>query len=139
MGNNKTGMIHALEFGCQAPLKFYEHCFSCPRFDENCPDLAFGLEILRDKKKINYNEEFASKDKVNAKAFNCLAPLNYFEKSRKNCAHQGRCREEGLLLALLSGRKELDYAQKTAIQFPRPKRRHEKMVVQEEVVQDTIG
>lgn len=42
MQSNITGMIHVLEFECQAPLKFYEHCKKCPRFDDNCPDLSLG-------------------------------------------------------------------------------------------------
>jgi hypothetical protein len=122
-------VVHALEFECQAPLRFYEHCASCPRFHEDCPDLALGREILRGKKKVVYNGDARLEDEVNVGDFRCLAPLYYFEKSRKNCAHEGRCREEGLLLALLSGKKSLDYSQKSAIQLPvrkeGPKRRAE--------------
>ena len=127
MQSNITGMIHVLEFECQAPLKFYEHCKKCPRFDNNCPDLSLGVEILRRKKKIDYSGESISEEYVDVKAFNCQAPLNYFEKTRKKCSHHGRCREEGLLLALLSGNKILDYSQKTAIQFPSIKRRGKKL------------
>ncbi|MBA3019375.1 MAG: hypothetical protein KJ550_12110 [Proteobacteria bacterium] len=127
MKGDITGMIHVLEFECEAPLNFYEHCKKCPRFDDNCPDLSLGVEILRRKKKIDYSGEFLSEEYVDAKAFNCQAPLNYFEKTRKKCGHQGRCREEGLLLALLNGNKILDYSQKTAIQFPSIKRRRKKL------------
>lgn len=111
-------VVHALEFECQAPLRFYEHCASCPRFNEDCPDLALGREILRGKRKVVYNGNVRMEDEVNVNDFQCLAPLYYFEKSRRNCAHEGRCREEGLLLALLSGKKSLDYSQKEAIQLP---------------------
>ncbi|MBC2696474.1 MAG: hypothetical protein HF982_14605 [Desulfobacteraceae bacterium] len=131
MKNNITGMIHVLEFECQAPLKFYEHCKKCPRFDNNCPDLSLGVEILRRKKKIDYSGEFLSEEYVGVKAFNCQAPLYYFEKTRKKCGHQGRCREEGLLIALLNGNKTIDYSQKTAIQFPSIQRRHKKLAIPE--------
>ena len=131
MKNTKSGVIHALEFNCQAPIKFYEHCISCPRFGDNCPELSLGIEILREKKKLVYNTEFQSEDAIHVSQFNCMAPLYYFEKSRKNCAHQGRCREEGLLLALLSGKKELLYAQKAAIEFP-PLKKSRKEAVPEE-------
>lgn len=127
MKNDITGMIHVLEFECLAPLNFYEHCKKCPRFDNKCPDLSLGLEILRRKKKIVYNAEFLSEEYVDIQAFNCQAPLNYFEKTRKKCGHKGRCREEGLLIALLNGNKTIDYSQKTAIQFPSIKRRHKKL------------
>jgi hypothetical protein len=50
MKSGKSGAIHALEFTCQAPLKFYEHCNSCPRFGDDCPELALGVELLRGKK-----------------------------------------------------------------------------------------
>lgn len=117
MEGYRAGMIHALEFSCQAPLKFYEHCAACPRFGDDCLDLQLGKDILRGKKKVVYGED-ASEDGIHASSFKCLAPLYYFEKSRSSCAHKGRCREEGLLLALLSGKKELSYAQKTAIELP---------------------
>jgi hypothetical protein len=113
----KTGMIHALEFSCQAPLKFYQRCSACPRFGDDCRDLQLGKDILRGKKKVIYGEG-GSDDGVYAGSFKCLAPLYYFEKSRSKCAHGGRCREEGLLLALLSGKKKLTYARKTAIELP---------------------
>ena len=124
MEAQKAGMIHALEFSCQAPLKFYERCKACPRFGEDCPDLRVGKEILRGKEKVVYGDA-ESDDGVHAGSFKCLAPLYYFEKTRSKCAHKGRCREEGLLLALLSGKKELSYAQKTAIELPirRPRRK----------------
>jgi hypothetical protein len=124
MEAHRAGMIYALEFSCQAPLKFYERCAACPRFGDNCLDLQIGKEILRGKKKVVYGED-SSNESVHAGSFKCLAPLYYFEKSRSNCAHKGRCREEGLLLALLSGKKEISYAQKTAIRLPisRPRRK----------------
>jgi hypothetical protein len=126
MKSSISGMIHALEFECQAPLRFYERCFKCPRFRDNCPDLALGLELLRRKKKVNYKVEAVSEEYVNAEAFNCQVPLNYFEKTRKKCGHKGRCREEGLLIALLNGKKVINYSQKTAIKFPSIKRRRKK-------------
>jgi hypothetical protein len=109
--------VHVLEFGCQGPLKFYEHCKACARFGDDCPDLNLGVEILRGKQKLVF-EQVAPGEGVHASSFKCLAPLYYFEKSRLNCAHEGRCREEGLLLALLSGKRKLDYSQQTAISLP---------------------
>ncbi len=114
MTSYRTDKIHALEFGCQAPLRFYEHCSACPRFGDGCPDLGLGKEILRGKKKIAY-DQVTSEDEVPVGSFKCLAPLYYFEKTRSACAHLGRCREEGLLLALLSGKKKLDYSQTEVI------------------------
>ena len=111
-------MVHAMEFDCQAPLKFYEHCSSCPRFSDSCPDLMLGKDILRRKKKLVYHGEEQSEYDVNARSFNCVAPLKYFAKTRMACGHEGRCREEGLLLALLSGKKQIDYSQKKAKLFP---------------------
>ena len=131
MKKSKHSMIHALEFECQTPQKFYENCASCPRFIDDCPDLALGMAILRGKKKIVYSEELKTDDTVDASSFNCLAPLYYIEKTRQNCAHQGRCREEGLLIALLSGKKEMVYAQKKAVEFPRLARRFEKEDIRE--------
>ncbi len=118
----KGKTIHALEFGCQAPLRFYEHCSSCPRFGEDCPDLKLGLEILKGRQELVYAREGAAEG-IHVSSFSCLAPLYYFEKSRSNCAHQGRCREEGLLLALLSGKKTLEYTQKPVIKLPARRRR----------------
>lgn len=109
--------VHVLEFGCEAPLKFYEHCRACPRFGEDCPDLQLGLEILRGKKKL-INEQVPPGEGVPAGAFKCLAPLAYFEKTRRNCPHEGRCREEGLLLALLTGKRKLDYSRLSALELP---------------------
>ncbi len=126
-----SGKIHALEFGCQAPLKFYEHCSSCAKFEDSCPDLDLGKEILRGKKKIVYNGEHMGDGKVHAGSFKCYAPLYYFEKTRKTCGHKGRCREEGLLLALFSGKKQLDYSQKTAIEFPYQKGRRKEEKIEE--------
>jgi hypothetical protein len=120
--------VHVLEFGCQAPLRFYEHCSACPRFGDDCPDLQLGLEILRGKKKLVF-EQIAPPDGVHAASFKCLAPMYYFEKTRLNCPHQGRCREEGLLLALLTGKRQMDYSRQTAI--PLPSRTPEKVAVKE--------
>ena len=116
MKSERTAKIHVLEFTCQAPLKFYEHCRACPRFGDDCPDLKLGIEILRDKKKIVYNQD-QSGNGIHASSFNCLTPLYYFEHSRAKCAHEGRCREEGLLLALLRGKKELVSSQKAAVEI----------------------
>ncbi len=126
MCSGKHNMIHALEFECQTPFLFYEKCASCPRFIENCPDLLLGIELLRGKKKIVYNPNDNSEDSLSATSFNCLTPLYYFEKTRKNCAHHGRCREEGLLIALLSGKKKLVFSKKKTIEFPRIIRRYKK-------------
>ncbi len=122
MKSRKSGVIHATEFSCQTPLKFYEHCSSCPQFD-GCSDLALIKEILRMKKDVNYNRDLysargeleGSRYSVDSNVFNCFAPLYFFEKTRKKCPHEGRCREEGLLLALLTGKKKLDYSQKISI------------------------
>jgi hypothetical protein len=135
MESKQPRMIHALEFDCQAPLKFYEHCAACPRFGDDCPDLALGKEILRGGGKLIYNGNTHLENGVDVNKFQCLAPLYYFEKSRKQCGHEGRCREEGLLLALLSGKKELVYAQKTAIELPRFKARHEKEVREDKALE----
>jgi hypothetical protein len=40
-----------------------------------------------------------------------------------NCAHAGRCREEGLLLALLEGKRGLDYGYKEVAELPKIRRR----------------
>jgi hypothetical protein len=118
MARKMSKTISVFEFGCQAPLRFFEHCVACARFGDDCPDLVMGKEILRGKKKIAYGDDQAE-DTIHATAFNCLAPLYYFERSRKKCAHAGRCREEGLLLALLDGKKTLDYSQREIIELPR--------------------
>ncbi len=131
MREDISGKIHALEFGCQAPLKFYEHCSSCARFDDNCQDLVLGKAILSGKNKLVYNGTDQNAEMVDASAFKCTAPLYYFEKTRKTCGHKGHCREEGLLLALLSGKKEIDYSQKTALKFPILKKRQKDRKTQE--------
>ena len=117
MNSGKLNTIHATEFSCQTPLKFYEHCASCPRFIE-CPDLALVKEILRMRKGVNYNRDAYSargeleggRHRVDATVFHCLSPLYFFEKTRKKCPREGRCREEGLLLALLTEKRTLDYS-----------------------------
>lgn len=114
--------ISVLEFGCQAPLRFFEHCARCPRYEDDCPDLKMGKEILSGKKKIVYRYE-GGEETVHISAFNCLTPLYYFERTRKKCGHAGRCREEGLLLALLNGKKELDYSHKEVTELPQVRRR----------------
>lgn len=124
MGNGKSRMVHVLEFGCQAPLKFYMHCSACPQFELDCTDLMLGKEILGGKKNLVYNGTDYVEGSVHASSFNCTAPLKYFEKSKKKCGHMGRCREEGLLLALLSGKRDLDSSQKTTIELPRKKKPH---------------
>jgi hypothetical protein len=117
MKDSRSRKVHALEFGCQAPLNFYHHCSSCPRFGDECPDLKLGTEILRGRKELIYTTE-APIAGVHASSFKCLAPLHYFEKTRTNCAHAGHCREEGLLLALLTGKRQLDYAAATVVEIP---------------------
>jgi len=117
LSSRKADTIHAGEFRCQTPLKFYEHCTACPRFD-GCPDLALVTEILRMSKEVNYDRNFYSargelegvRHSVDANEFHCLTPLYFFENTRMKCPHEGRCREEGLLLALLKERRKLDYA-----------------------------
>ena len=132
MTRRKPITIRATEFSCQTPLKFYEHCASCPRF-EGCPDLDLIKEILRMQKTVNYNRDLYSargelegiRHSVDANVFNCLAPLYFFEKSRKKCPHEGHCREEGLLLALLGGKKKLVYNHRVPLEFLRSKPRFE--------------
>jgi hypothetical protein len=139
MTREKSGIIHALEFDCQSPLKFYEHCVSCAKFGEDCPELVLGIELLKGKKKLAYNIEPTSEDAIHISQFNCMAPIYYFEKSRRNCAHQGRCREEGLLLALLSGKKELAYTQKTATELPYLRKRYREAETEEVVGEEAIS
>ena len=122
MVNRSSKTISVLEFGCLAPIRFFEHCAGCARFGDECPDLAIGKDVLRGKKKIAYGNEH-TEDTIHVSAFNCLTPLYYFEHSRKKCAHAGRCREEGLLLALLDGKKILDYTHKEVTELPRVRRR----------------
>ncbi|MFW6114812.1 MAG: hypothetical protein ACOC6E_00785 [Thermodesulfobacteriota bacterium] len=117
MNTRKPDTIHVREFRCQTPLKFYEHCSSCPRF-EGCSDLALLTEVLRMGKRVNYDRNLSSargeregvRHSVDASEFHCLRALYFFEKTRMECPHEGRCREEGLLLALLKGKRRLDYA-----------------------------
>jgi len=121
MTSQRSAEVHVLEFGCQAPLKFYEHCKSCPRFGDDCEDLALGIEILKGKKKLAYGGERGD-NLVAASTFRCLAPLYYFEKTRSACGHQGRCREEGLLLALLTGKRILECSDRQVISITARKR-----------------
>ena len=111
--------IHASEFKCEAPRKLYEHCeLRCPRSSKDCPDLAKGVAILSGKQKVDYNGSSENEGDMGAMTFQCEAPLRYFEKTRKLCAHKGRCREEGLLLALLNGKRELAYSRKSESELP---------------------
>ena len=138
MSMQPSPTIHATEFGCSAPLKFYQHCCSCPRFD-GCPDLGLLVEVLRLKKDLNYNKDIysargtleGSKHSVDANVFHCLAPLYFFEKTRKKCPRQGRCREEGLLLTLLREKKKLDYRRRVPAGFPALKSRFKGAKAQE--------
>ena len=122
MRRQRSKKISVLEFMHQAPLKFFEHCAKCARFGDDCPDLTLGKEVLRGKKRIAYRDEPAQ-DTIHMSAFNCLAPLYYIERSHVKCAHGGRCREEGLLLALLDGKKVLDYSLKKIVEPPRARYR----------------
>lgn len=111
--------IHAQEFGCQAPLRFYERCTACPRYGEHCADLLLGKELLQGRKKLVYTEDGDQpKETIFAGQFTCSAPLRYYEATRDSCGHGGRCREEGLLISLLCGRKGLDYRQKEVTTLP---------------------
>jgi hypothetical protein len=138
MKSKESGVIHALEFNCQAPLRFYEHCASCARFGDDCPELALGIELLRGRKELVYNKESQSVHGIHVSQFTCMAPLYYFEKSRTKCAHQGRCREEGLLLALLSGNKALSYTQRSALEFQKLKKRRKEPVSEEAAREEAI-
>ncbi|MDP2992114.1 MAG: hypothetical protein Q8N82_01985, partial [Deltaproteobacteria bacterium] len=60
--------ISVMEFECQAPLRFFEHCAACARFGDDCPDLAMGKEILRGKKKISYGNN-DGEDNIDVRAF----------------------------------------------------------------------
>ena len=113
-----TSIIVAELHACVAPLRFFERCSACVRFQDDCNDLALGVELLRRKKKIVYAQDALEDDNcIHVSAFNCAAPLAYFERTRNKCPHMGRCREEGLLLALLSGEKTLDYSHKEVTEF----------------------
>lgn len=116
--------ISVLEFRCLCAVRFFERCAACPRFGDGCRDLELGKEILRGQKKIAYGVK-AAEDTIHVNAFNCLAPLHYIERSRIRCPHDGRCRDEGLLLALLDGKKVLDYSHKKVIELPLKWRRHD--------------
>jgi hypothetical protein len=51
-GSEKSRSIFPLEFDCQAPLKFYEHCQKCARFSDDCHYLKMGLELLLREKEL---------------------------------------------------------------------------------------
>ncbi len=133
--SKKKSKIHALEFDCQSPLRFFEHCSSCPRFDNGqCPDLQLGVQLLRRKMTVSYNED-TPEGSIHANKFTCNAPLKYFEKTRQKCPHMGRCREEGLLLALLTGKKELTYGQQDVLPLISKKPAMKKSQVKEKKAQ----
>jgi hypothetical protein len=124
--------ISVLEFRCLSAVRFFERCAACPRFGDGCRDLELGKKILRGQKKIAYGVKAeiaqntqAGEDTIHVNAFNCLVPLYYIERSRIRCPHDGRCRDEGLLLVLLDGKKVLDYSHKKVIELPLRRRRHE--------------
>ena len=55
-----TECISPLEFDCQSPLKFYEHCKKCARFSDDCHYLKMGLELLLREKVLRYDTSAAS-------------------------------------------------------------------------------
>ena len=117
MSDSTVKRVNAREFGCGAPLKFYERCSACPRFEQGCPDLLRGLALLQGKK-ICYDEHIdPGDDMVHVSSFGCLAPVRYYQKTRETCAHRGRCREEGLLLALLTGKRTMEYARRAPVRM----------------------
>ncbi len=117
MKQEKKGKkIHIFEFNCQDPLKFYELCSSCARFGDTCADLQLGKTLLKRKKTLNYGIDRID-NSIHVNEFQCQIPLYYFEQTRNKCAHKGKCRDEGLLIALLTGKRELDYSQVTAVPF----------------------
>lgn len=122
MGRRMPKKMGVLEFRCLSAFRFFEHCAACPRFEDDCRDLELGKKVLRGQKKIAYGGESA-KDTIHVKDFNCLAPLHYIERSRTRCPHDGHCREEGQLLALLDGKKVLDYSHKKVIELLLKRRR----------------
>jgi hypothetical protein len=124
MVEKKSDSISVFElYACRVPLRFFERCAACVRFQDNCSDLALGIELLRRKKTITYAmNETGDNQTIHANSFTCTAPLAYFEHTRNKCAHRGRCREEGLLLALLNRKKSLDYSHKEVIELPMVRR-----------------
>lgn len=55
--NGEPGTANPLEFDCQAPLRFYEHCAKCVRFGDGCPYLKLGLELFLKEKKLCYDAQ----------------------------------------------------------------------------------
>jgi len=49
-----------------------------------------------------------TKDTIHITEFRCLTPIRHLEKCFA-CAKGGKCRERGLIIQLLSGKKKLDY------------------------------
>ena len=124
MGRRMARKISMLEFRCLSAVRFFERCLTCPRFGDDCRDLELGKKILRGQKKIDYGVEPAE-DTIHVNSFNCLTPLHYIDRSSIKCPHDGRCRDEGLLLALLDGKKVLDYSHKKIIELPLKRRRRD--------------
>ena len=62
--SNTTGCISPLEFDCQSPLKFYEHCKKCARFSDDCHYLKMGLELLLREKVLRYDANVASPKEI---------------------------------------------------------------------------
>lgn len=60
VNSNTTGCISPLEFDCQSPLKFYEHCKKCARFSDDCHYLKMGLELLLHEKILRYDANVES-------------------------------------------------------------------------------
>ena len=56
-GSEKSRSIFPLEFDCQAPLKFYEHCKKCARFSDDCRYLKMGLELLLRERELCHRAE----------------------------------------------------------------------------------
>ena len=48
------------------------------------------------------------KNTIHVTEFRCFSPLKFFENCIK-CAKGGKCRERGLIMQLLSGKKKIDY------------------------------
>jgi hypothetical protein len=101
--------------------------------------LAKGVAILSGKRKLDYNGSSEGEGEMGAMTFDCEAPLRYFEKTRKLCAHKGRCREEGLLLTLLNGKRALDYRRKSETELPRIGKPKKKVGIESGVSNQATG
>jgi len=49
-----------------------------------------------------------TRNSIHVSEFKCLVPLKHLEKCIA-CPKGGKCRERGLIIQLLSGKKRLDY------------------------------